>query len=217
MIKNILLLLFSMIIIIISYTKIILIYLTTKNKRIETLTGFDLAKEITSNYDEINIIESKKITISKYNLKRRVIRLTPQNYQSNNIYTLAISTCLSGYSLANINKDKYLQMISNILPNIDYLNKSSLLTLVISLFTNTIGDAKIGIFLLGIILIYQYFLIQINNASNQYTKESLKKVIPKKELPELEKVLNIFLSLHTISFIINLILILREVLIIMNI
>ena len=216
MVKNLLLLL-SIMIIIISYTKIILIYLTTKNKRIENLTGFDLAKEITSNYDEINIVESKEITISKYNLKRRVIRLTPKNYQSNDIFTISLSACLSGYSLANINKDKYLKMLSNILPNIDYLNKSSILVILISLFTNTIKDAKIGILILGLILIYQYFLIQINTASHQYTKDSLKKIISKKELLEIEKILNSFLSIHKNSFIITLILILREVFMILNI
>ena len=81
MIKNILLII-SIILTFICYIKIILIYLKTKYKRIDKLTGFDIAKEITSNYDEINIVESKEISISKYNLKRRVIRLTNINYTS---------------------------------------------------------------------------------------------------------------------------------------
>lgn len=216
MIKNLLLLL-SIGILLISYTRIILNFLITKNKKIEELTGFDLAKEITSNYDEINIVQSKETYLSKYNLKRRIIRLTQKNYEANDIFTLSISSCLSGYSLANINKDKYLNLLSKILPNIDYLSKSSILTILISLFTNTVGDAKIGLILLGIILVYQYLIIQINAISNQYLEKPLKKIVPKKYLSQIKNVLNTLTSIHTISFITTLILMLREILIILNI
>lgn len=215
MIKNILLLI-SIIIIAISYLRIILIYLKTKNIKSKNLTGFDLAKEITSNYDEINIVESKEINISKYNLKRKIIRLTNKNYEGNNLFTLAITSCLSGYSLANINKDKYIELLGNILPSIDYLGKSSILTLIIAIMTNNAGDAKIAIILLGIILVYQYILILINSSSHEYTKKELKKIVSKKELTKIEEILNSFLMVHTISFITTLILIVREILIIMK-
>jgi len=82
---EILLLLISIILILISYIRIILLYLKTKNIKIEDITGFDLAKELTLNYDDINIVESKEITISKYNLKRKIIRLTNKDYISNDI------------------------------------------------------------------------------------------------------------------------------------
>ena len=216
MIPN-LLLIVSIIIMVISYTRIILIYLQSRNIKIENLTGFDLAKEITSNYDEINIVESKEINISKYNLKRRVIRLTNNNYEGNNLFTLAITSCLSGYSLANINKDKYIEILGKLLPSIDYLGKSTILSLIISIMTTNIGDAKIAIVLLIIILIYQYLIIQINTSSNNYANKALKIIVSKKELPKIEEILNTFLSIHKVSFIVSLILILREVLIIMNI
>ena len=62
MIKNILLII-SITLIVISYLRIILIYLKNKNIKSKNLTGFDLAKEITSNYNEINIVinEMKEI------------------------------------------------------------------------------------------------------------------------------------------------------------
>lgn len=216
MIKNILLII-SIVIIVIAYLRIFIIYLKTKNIKSKNFTGFDIAKEITSNYNEINIVESKEINISKYNLKRKIIRLTNKNYEGNNLFTLAITSCLSGYSLANINKDKYLQLLNNILPNLDYLGKTSILTLIIAIMTNNIGDAKIGIILLIIILFYQYLLILINTTSCEYAKKELKNIVSKKELTNIEEVLNSFLSLHTLSFITTLILVLREVMIIMNI
>ena len=118
-----LLLIISIILILVSYTRIILIYLSTKNINIDDMNGFELAKEITLKYDEINIVESKEINISKYNFKRRVIRLTTKDYNSNNIFNLSKITLLSGYSLMNINNDKYLSLLGRVLPNIDYINK----------------------------------------------------------------------------------------------
>lgn len=215
MVKNGVLLL-GIIIIGIAYLRVLIIYFTTKNKSHQDLTGFDLAKELTSTYDEINIVESKEVYLSKYNIKRRVIRLSPKNYYGTDLFSLAISTQLSGYSLININQDKSLKIASYFLKNIDYLSKSSLLTILISLFTNTIGDAKIGITLLAIILIYQYFMIQINTLSNQCVKEELQKHLEKKEHASITKIISYLQSIHTVSFITTLIFIIREVLILLN-
>lgn len=216
MIKNIILIL-SIIITAITYIKIIMTYLKNRTKKVENLTSFDLAKEITSNYDEINIVESKEINLSKYNLSRRVIRLTPKNYDKKDYFSLAISSQLSGYSLASINKDKNINLISYLFKNIDPISKTPIVIILISLFTNTITDAKIGIILLGIILGYQYLLIQINDVSYQYSKEMQEKIIPKKKLLEINKIQKSLLSTHTISFITTLILILREIIIILEI
>lgn len=215
MISNILLLI-SLILTLIAYTRIILNYLTTKSIKIKDITGFDLAKELTSNYDEINIVETKDKIISKYNLKRNVIRLTEKDYTNNDIFTLTKSSLLSGYSLLNSNKDKYITTLKSILPNIDYLNKSAPIALVISLFTNTKGDAKIAIILLLIILIYQYIINTININSKEETKNQLTKILKNENYTKLEKVQNTYLFLNQISFIATLILLLRIVFIIIK-
>ena len=119
MIKNILLII-PLIITVFTYLRILILKISNKNNHIEKYSSFDLSKELTSNYDEINIIESKEIYLSKYNLKRRVIKLTPKTYNATDYYNLSISGILSGYSLININKDKYLRTLSYIFKNINY-------------------------------------------------------------------------------------------------
>ena len=210
------LLIICMVFLVIPYTRIMLIYFKLQKMEIEDITGFDLTKELTSNYDEINIIESKEINISKYNFKRNIIRLTEINYNSKDIFTLSISSFLSGYSLANLNKDKNIQLLSKIFPNIDYLNKSAILALLISILTKNIGDAKIALILLFIILIYQYLINEINNISKEKTKKALKKLLTKENYLLIEIVQNSFLALNKVSFITTVILILREILIIIN-
>ena len=211
---NKLLLIISIILILVSYTRIILIYLKTKNIKINDLSGFDLAKELTSNYDEINIVESNSINISKYNLKRRIIRFTNKDYNSNDIFTLTKSSFLSSYSLLHSNKDKNINFLSNILPNIDYLTKSSIFSLIISLLTSSKGDAKIAIILLLIILIYQYLINEINNNSIELTNKDLKKLLSKENYLLMTQTKNAYLFLNKISFISTLILLLGEILII---
>lgn len=210
------LLLISIILISISYLRIILTYFKTKKINITNINGFDLAKELTSNYDEINIVESKEINISKFNLKRRIIKLTNKDYNSNNIFTLSKVTFLSGYSLLTLNKDKNILVLSKILSSIDYLNKSSLLALLISILTKTAGDAKIAIILLIIILIYQYLINEINIASKDETIKPLKKLLTKESYNIILNIEDTYLSLNKISFITTLILLLRQVLIIIN-
>ena len=213
---NKLLLIISVILILFSYMRIILMYLKTKNIKLDDMTGFDLAKELTSNYDEINIVESREVSISKYNLKRRIIKLNYKDYTMNNIFTLTKSSLLTGYSLIALNKDKNIEILSKIFNNIDYLNKSSIVTILISCLVKAKGDAKIALILLSLILIYQYLINEININSKEQTKEQLKDLLEEKNYLLLETIQNSYLNLNKISFITTLILILRLVLIIIN-
>lgn len=208
------LLLVSIVLVIIAYIRIILIYFKTKKIKIEEVTGFDIAKELTSNYDEINIVESKEVSISKYNLKRQIIRLTSNDYNSNNIFTLSTSSLLAGYSLSKLNKDKNIQLFSKVFSNIDYLNKSAPLAIIISLLATNIGDAQISIIILIIILFYQYLINEINNTSKEIINKTSEIIVEKENYLLIEKIQNTFLELNKISFITTLILILREIIII---
>lgn len=206
----------SIILITFSYLKIILIYYQTKNIRLDTTNGFDLAKELTSNYNDINIVESKEINISKYNLRRKIIRLIPEDYSSNDIFTLSKIALLSGYSLLNLNQDKNVTAISKIIPNITYLNYSAIISILVSILSNTIGDTKISIIILLLITVYQYLINEINISSKEQVSKSLKKIVKEKNYLYIEKVQHSFLSSNKISFISTLILILRAVIIILN-
>lgn len=206
----------GLLVIVCSYMRIILIYFKTRGIEHKDMNGFDIAKELTSSYDEINIVKARDVRNSKYHIKRKVIKLNNRDYDGNYLYSLAVSSCLAGYSLINLHKDKYFRSYSSIFAHIGYLDYSVVIGLLISLFTNTAGDAKIGLILLGIILIYQYFRIQIATVGHEGVVKPLKKLLSKHDYMNVEKVLQIFLSLNTISFIVTLIFMLREVLIIMN-
>lgn len=173
----------SIALIIIGYLIFLLQYIINNNKKINSMTGFDLAKEITLDYDNINIVESIEIALSNYHLKRNVIRLTKKTYESNSLFSLIISAYLSCLSLVN---NKYINHLKKILPRIDYLNKSPIIMLILLYIINTITDAKIGTILGLIILIYQYYYLQITSESIAIAKK--KKIIKREIIEGLEKI-----------------------------
>lgn len=173
----------SIALIIIGYLIFLLQYIINNNKKINSMTGFDLAKEITLDYDNINIVESIEINLSNYHLKRNVIRLTKKTYESNSLFSLIISSYLSCLSLVN---NKYINQLKKVLPRIDYLNKSPIIMLILLYIINTITDAKIGTILGLIILIYQYYYLQITSESIAIAKK--KKIIKKEIIEGLEKI-----------------------------
>ena len=210
------LMLFGILMVIISYGKIILIYFKSRKIEIGDINGFDIAKEITFNYDEINVVKANDVRSSKYNIKRRVIRLSSKDYEENNIYSLAIVAILAGYSLININKDKYFKLYSSVFSNIGYISYSLIIGILVSLFTNTAGDAKIGLVILVVILLYQYIRIQSFTMGYENIIYSIKDKFSDSEFDIFYNVLKTFLNFHTMSFVITLIMMLREVLIIVN-
>ena len=193
-----------------------LIYLKYKKKETENLTGFDLAKEITANDNEINIVESKEIYFSKYNGKRKVIHLIPKHYAGHDNFSLAVCSYLAGFSLCDINQEQSIKLITKITSSLDYLSKSPLIAIIISLTTNTVGDAKLGLFALILLTIYQYFVHQLHTSTVHILEEQLEKIkepLPKESLIEIMEKLS---GLTKTAFITSLILILREILIILE-
>ena len=73
---------------------------------------------------------------------------------------MAISQILSGYSEVDMNKDQPLNLLSKIFKNYDYLDKTPLLSLLISILTNNYQDAKLAIIFIIIIVIYKYLLLK---------------------------------------------------------
>lgn len=173
---------------------------------LKDINGFDMAKEITSDYDSINVVESQGL-YSKYYLNRKVIKLTPRVYSSSDIFSLTLVAILSSISLLN---NKYIKFMSRFLPFISFCDKSSIVMVILSLVFYSKGDARIGIILGIIILVYQYCYRQIIYDSTEICRDKIK---IKKE--EFSIIMGRICSSHTLFFISSLIFLLRFILIVM--
>lgn len=206
------LLVVSVIGVILLYSFIVINYFINKKKFIDNYSGFDVAKEVTTNYEMINIVKSSDIVVSEYDIKRNVIRLNDNNYEGNSYFDILISSILAGYSLVNSeNPDSF--KFSLLFKKIRWISFSSLIMVILSIMISNIGDAKIGIVIFILLLVYQYMRYQIAINSNLVIKENLDKELYNK----LEKSLGMDITINKVSFILSLIMILRLVVIILEI
>ena len=200
------LLILGIIIACLGYGIYIVYYFIYHKDLLKDINGFDMAKEITSDYDNINVVESQGL-YSKYYLNRKVIKLTPRIYSSSDVFSLTLAAILSSISLLN---NKYIKFMSRFLPFISFCDKSSIIMVILSLVFYSKGDARIGIIFGIIILVYQYCYRQIIYDSVDVCRDKIK---IKKE--EFSIIMERICSSHTLFFVSSLIFLLRFILIIM--
>lgn len=193
------LLLFSVGLILFSYVRLLIIYFKNKNKCYDE-TASDVVNDLLGS-DVINVIEVKELIFSKYNIRRRMVKLSSNIYDSSNYFSHSIASLMAGYAMIN---GKYLKIIGYVFKEIKFITFSPLIAIVVSFFTTNIGDAKLAIFVLGVIVIYQYLLIMVNNEAVFRVKDLNKK---------LGGILNVILNTYTLFFVASLIQIVRLVVI----
>ena len=205
------LLIISIMIVMMSYLVLIINRVSNSNKIINDYTGFDVAKDVTTNYDEINIVSSNDIVSSEYDIKRNVIRLNTKNYDGNSYNDIAIASLLAGFSLVRNENSDYFKF-SFIFKKIRGISLVSLLMVVISYFISNIGDARIGIVLFLGLLVYLYMRYQIVVSANSFIESNLDKKI----YANIKSVIVGYINFYKLSFIVSLVMILRLVVIILG-
>ena len=161
--------------IIISILWYLLLIFLNSNKKISNDNGFDITKDMISEYDSINIIENKgKFTF--YNIKRQVIKLSTKCYYGSDLSSLSLGILEAGISVIDKEKNQGLNFLKKIFSNLKLLYLFSLIALVININAYTVGDAKIGLFLIVVCVIISYIFIGILTNSLIWIEENINKI-----------------------------------------
>ena len=195
-------LIISLALVIYGYIKLLITYILNKNKKYKN-KAYEVVIKLLDDETSINLIESKESSFSKYNIKRKMVKLSENTYDNDNIFRVSVASMLSGYALS---KSKYLQTLSTIFKELKVFSYSAILCIIISILTTNMGDAKISIVLVSLIAVYQYILNLIN-------AEALDSVDVSKEV---NVIMNTFNKVNNIFFISSLVQIVRLVVIILN-
>lgn len=206
------LLIVSIIGVMFSYLILIINKVMVTKKHVDNYTGFDIAKEVTTNYDVINIVSSSDIVSSEYDIKRNIIRLNSKNYDGNSYLDIAVSALLAGISLVNNESSSYFKF-SSIFKKIRSISLVPLVMVILSYFISNIGDAKIGIILFSLLLVYQYMRYQIVVSANEFIENNLDKNI----YDMIKNIIYGYINFYKVSFIVSLVMLLRLVVIILAI
>lgn len=164
------LLIISIILTLICYIIIFISSLTSKNG---SETAYEAVIRLTKEDNGLRLVESKDNILNKYQLKRKIIKLKEKTYSSKSYFSLSIAYLLSGYSKL---KESSLEYLSKVIPYFYYLSFTPLISLVITLVIKTSMDAKIGIIIFIIILIYQNILSNLNTKAIDLVKDDNKDI-----------------------------------------
>lgn len=162
------LLIISIILTLICYIIIFISSLTSKNG---SETAYEVVIRLTKEDNGLRLVESKDNILNKYQLKRKIIKLKEKTYSSKSYFSLSIAYLLSGYSKL---KESSLEYLSKVIPYFYYLSFTPIISLVITLVIKTSMDAKIGIIIFIIILIYQNILSNLNTKAIDLVKDDNK-------------------------------------------
>ena len=108
-------------------------------KKVSIDDGFNITKDIISEYDTINIIENTS-SISYYNLKRKVIKLSSSTYYGNDLAHISIALLSAGISIVDKQKNKYISILNKITNNLKLLYILPIATIIINFMTYTKED-----------------------------------------------------------------------------
>ena len=187
------------------------------NRKVTDDNGFDITKDIISEYDSINVIESKSY-FTIYNIKRRVIRLSSKCYYGNKISDISLSLMEAGISIVDNKKNKYIQVLKKIFPNLKVLYIFSILSLIINYLTYTISDAKVSLIIIGIFSVISYMLIDIKSDAGMWIISNIDKLekINKKNEIRIINYINRIVLFDKLIFFGQLVMLIRCVYIMMN-
>lgn len=161
--------------IVLAFLGYLLIVFMNRKRKITDGSAFDVTKDILSDYDHINIIENKSI-FTVYNIKRRVIKLASKCYYGNSLSDVCVSLSEAGISAIDDYKNKFINFLRNLIPNLKLLYILPLIAIGNNKMTYNVSDAKVSIILMLLFSAIEYFLIDIRTKALEWINKNFKKV-----------------------------------------
>lgn len=161
--------------IILGYVLYLFIILIGRSKIVSDSDGFDVTKDIISEYDSINIIENNGY-FTVYNIKRKVIKLATKCYYGKDISSVSLALTEAGISVVDNKKNKYIDIFRVIFNNLKLLYIFPLIALFINNSSFSVNDAKVSIFIGLVLSFISYILIEIKNESIDWVSNNLKRI-----------------------------------------
>lgn len=144
-------------------------------KMIGECSGFDVTKDIISEYDSINVIENRGY-FTVYNIKRRVIKIATSCYYGKDLSSLSISLMEAGLSVVDNNKNKYINVIRCIFSNLKILYIFPLIDLFISNSSFNVSDARISVIFMLVFAFISYILLEVKGYACEFVNKNIVKI-----------------------------------------
>lgn len=145
------------------------------NIQVTKSNGFDTTKDIISQYNSINIIESKSY-FTIYNIKRKVIKIASKCYYGNSISDISLPLIEAGISTLDDNKNKFINIVRIVFSNLKWLYIFPIIAIFINCSTYNISDAKVSMVFILLFMFISYILIDIKTMAYTWISDNLKNI-----------------------------------------
>ena len=213
---NILMIIINCLILTVYISYFILIFIGRKSI-ISKSTSFDVCKDLISEYNSINIVESKKY-FSFYNIKRNVIKLSSGCYYGKDLSSISIGLIEAGNSILKNKNNKFINIIGKLVSNLKLLYLLPIILLVINNSFYSVIDSGIGIFVVVLFILVSYNFIDIKTNIYNWLCDDLVKIkdINKDNRNKIMSFINIVLFLDKIIFVSETLVIIKFVMILLG-
>lgn len=204
--------------IILSFIGYFIMIMIGRNKVVTKGDGFDVTKDIISEYNSINVIESRSY-FTIYNIKREVIKLATKCYYGNDLSSISLSLIEAGISVVDNNKNKYIDILRNIFSNLKILYIFPIIAIFINNSSFNISDAKVSMVFIALFSVISYIVIDIKSQACIWINNNLKRIkdISKDNCLKINNFINRMIWLDKFIFFGELIMIIRFVAILLEI
>ena len=204
--------------VVLGYILYFILILFGRIKEVSNIEGFDVAKDMISEYNNINIIESKSY-FTLYNIKRKVIKLSTKCYYGKDLSSISLSLIEAAISVVDNNKNKYINILRSIFNNLKLLYLFPIISLFISSSSFYVSDAKVSIIFLLIFTFIIYVILDIKGQAVSWINDNIDKIkeINKDNKKKIVKFINKILWCDKLIYYVHFVIIIRLILIVFEI
>ena len=201
-----------------SYVGYFVLIMYGRSKNVSKENSFDIVKDIISEYNSINVIESKSY-FTIYNIKRKVVKLSSKIYYGSDLSSISLSLIEAGISIVDKKKNKFLDILRNVFSNLKLLYIFPIIVVLINNSSFNVNDAKSSIIFVLIFTFLSYIVLDIKSQGIYFISENIKKikVISKEGKVQIVNFMNKLLLFDKIIYFGELIVIVRIVFIMLGI
>lgn len=187
-------------------------------KNIGECNGFDVTKDIISEYDSINVIENRGY-FTIYNIKRRVIKIATGCYYGKDLTSLSLSLMEAGISIVDNKKNKYINVIRTIFSNLKILYIFPLISVFISNSSFNVSDAKVSVVFMLVFAFISYILLDVKGYACEFVNKNIVKIkdVKKNDRLKIVNFMNRLLLCDKIIYFGELLMVVRMVLLMFDI
>lgn len=159
------------------------------------LSGFEVGRKILDGYDlnNVYITESKTQLTSRYDINRKVIRLTNKTFDDTSLVSCVVSAMEASHAIQDKKNDKKYQIREKLMPIVRIILIIGYIVTLYGCFFGHVKTITIGLSLIDIILLFHLFFYSVDKKARKISLVELvnNKIIVKNEQKTIKKLLNI--------------------------